>query len=331
MITTKKNTHVLTCKNDCQYYKIKDIELIQNEMLKLLIIVDDICTKENIKYWLDGGTLIGAIRHKGFIPWDDDIDISLLKKDYLKLIKALEKYSDRTKNTYLFFSSAQNLHCCNYFASKKNIYLRLRGSLLLTPIKLDIRPVNVIPENEKGIKENNKLRNLANYYIFNKSIYKTDNKYAKLGSKQYYEEKNNFLSEYNNQYGTGDATEKNSLLAHPYFEFSTNLKIESNEIFPLKKAEFEGYQFSVPNNYNEFLKKFYGNYMELPKLAERAPMTYEVIKTNFSENKIKRNLKTLIPDYNIGNIARIKNIIHILKDMGLTYFIKVTKEKFQEK
>lgn len=328
MITTKKSTHELTLKNDCQYYKIKNIELIQDEMLRLLTIVDEICNKENITYWLDGGTLIGAIRHNGFIPWDDDIDISLLKKDYLKLISILEEYSLKNNETYLFFSPEQHYHCCNYFASKKNIYLRLKGSLLLTPIKLDIRPINVIPEKKDALNENNRLRDLANFFIFGKSIYNAEKHYAKPGSKLFYKQKSDFLRNYNTNYGTDNASSKNLLLAHPYFEFSTNEKIESEEIFPVKKYAFEGHMFSVPNRYELFLSKFYGNYMKLPHIEERAPMTFEVVKTNFNDNNIKQNLETLIPDYNIGKTARLKNKIHFLKVMGISYILKVTKERF---
>ena len=60
-------------------------------MLKLLRVFDDICRKNNLKYWLDGGTLIGAIRHNGFIPWDDDIDVAMLSDDYEKFIEIAQQ------------------------------------------------------------------------------------------------------------------------------------------------------------------------------------------------------------------------------------------------
>ena len=68
-----------------------DLRRLQLHMLDLLVEFDRICRKNDIDYWLEYGTLIGAARHGGFIPWDDDLDVTLLKKDRKKLIEALRK------------------------------------------------------------------------------------------------------------------------------------------------------------------------------------------------------------------------------------------------
>ena len=71
----------------------------QKELLEMLLFVDEVCKKNGIPWWLSSGTLLGAARHKGFIPWDDDIDIVLLRKDYKKLEKIL---LDLDSDEYVF-------------------------------------------------------------------------------------------------------------------------------------------------------------------------------------------------------------------------------------
>ena len=56
-------------------------------MLQILCATDKICTEHHLTYWLEGGTLLGAVRHHGFIPWDDDMDISMPRKDYEQFLK----------------------------------------------------------------------------------------------------------------------------------------------------------------------------------------------------------------------------------------------------
>ena len=61
-----------------------DLDRAKKVMVEILVEIDDICNRNKINYWLDLGTLLGAIRHKGFIPWDDDFDIGVKIKDYIE-------------------------------------------------------------------------------------------------------------------------------------------------------------------------------------------------------------------------------------------------------
>ena len=63
----------------------------QLKMLDILIIIDRICKKHGIKYWISDGTLLGAVRHGGFIPWDDDLDIQMMRKDFKHFIKIISE------------------------------------------------------------------------------------------------------------------------------------------------------------------------------------------------------------------------------------------------
>ena len=67
----------------------------QKELTELLKVFADICKEHDIQWWLCSGTLLGAARHKGFIPWDDDIDVAMMKKEYRKLRKLMQNWEDK--------------------------------------------------------------------------------------------------------------------------------------------------------------------------------------------------------------------------------------------
>ena len=67
-----------------------DLKNVHQKLLELVIEFDEICSKNQIKYTLHGGSLLGAIREKGFIPWDDDIDVAMTRNEYIKFEKILK-------------------------------------------------------------------------------------------------------------------------------------------------------------------------------------------------------------------------------------------------
>ena len=79
MLSDKQKKHILVNRDGLKYYTVEGLEKVHEEMLRLLLIIDTIAKENNIPYWIDGGSLIGIVRHKGFIPWDDDLDIGMMR------------------------------------------------------------------------------------------------------------------------------------------------------------------------------------------------------------------------------------------------------------
>lgn len=248
---------------------VKGIEIIHREMLKILNYVDTICRKNDIQYFLDGGTLIGAVRHGGFIPWDDDIDISMLKNDYLKLIEKIREDSD--SEFFLYYDNFEH-HCSSYLAIKSKYWQCGTNSLLpsLYPIKLDIRPINIIKKQKDIIDENRLFRKTAEYIIFGnydeRDAYAIEQVINRFGSKE------RFLYFYNTQYGRENLSE-DTFLSYPYLSYAFDGVLPNDYIGGLQEADFAaddgGGKFYIPKNYHKILTSLYGNYMRLPPESER--------------------------------------------------------------
>ncbi|NDV63727.1 LicD family protein [Bacteroides sp. 224] len=241
------------------------LRMQQLRMLELLDFVDGVCKKHNIPYWLSSGTLIGAVRHKGFIPWDDDLDIEMMRKDYLRLLKVLptelpDQYALQTHETdenYIFIFG--KLRDKNSFLSETNDYDRIfkyRG------IYIDIFPMEHLTKSvawlgghlhgqiykqlkKKNIDKKTLLKRVNRIYSFNHHI---SMPVLRFFSRLFP------VKEIRHSLGTA--------------YFSPRYK---EEIFPLAEIEFEGKLFPAPHDTYSYLKRIYGDYMNLPDLDKITP------------------------------------------------------------
>lgn len=261
--------------------KLTDLEFIQKKELLMLKEVIRICDKYKLQYFALGGTLLGAVRHEGFIPWDDDLDIGLKRKDYNRLIEILS----------IELNEPYSLHY--YGNDKKHIYPYARIEDARTALRrenttnkteqalwLDIFPLDTVPNKNMRYRywklQLTILRGLRNLSCF-KELVNINKEYTgikklivaiaqninfeKVLNTQYLLKRiDKVLSEKNN----GEVLIGNPMGGHWF-----------KEIFPKEYYDnvvllkFEDFEIKCPERYQQILKKMYGDYEKLPDISER--------------------------------------------------------------
>lgn len=260
-----------------------DLTKLHNDLLEILIFFDAFAKKNNLKYSLTCGTLLGAIRHNGFIPWDDDLDIMMPREDFNRLcdlgknILNNENFNFKfefsnvdTKYTF-FFAKIVNISK-NYFNEEVNCkYPRKYQG-----IWIDIFPFDKVKE--KDIKKN--LFNIKMRMLFSLSNYKnyvSNNlqNLLKVSISKLFSLKS-INKKYIKTVNIGLSLNKNETAVYTCFSLfrkhSAKLMVFNENIFDtIIMHRFENYQFPIISMYDEFLKLFYGDYMTPPAEKDRNP------------------------------------------------------------
>lgn len=243
----------------------------QLRMLEMLVEVDRICKKHNIQYWLDYGTLLGAVRHGGFIPWDDDLDISLMYEDYKRLIELLPKelpdrfvLQDENTDRYHYLKFAR-IRDTNTFFEDSYTHLNHKEKGLY----IDIFPYETMlsPKMKKIIEYSygNAFRQTRHFY---KSKWRYISGCLLLPFSYIFVLFCRFINKL-------FAADKISLAFGVAFLYNATYLKDS--VFPCKSIKFEGFEFMAPNDHHEVLKSYYGDYMQIPPMGTRIPHATKII------------------------------------------------------
>ena len=265
-----------------KYYELKPkgiMEKIQGLNVELINFIDNVCHKYDLQYWIDYGTLLGAIRHEGFIPWDDDVDLGMMRKDYDKLFSILKKEVKLNNlDEYITVERMERINDNNYLISFIKLSYRVNSTLFGF---IDIFPYDY-RHSDKGIDA--KIFN-SEKKLFYKRIFDGEDKQKVL---------NDYLENLSLTYEVSDfvITGVDSAAIDVYgFQI-----MEKDMIFPLKSTKFNNREYPCPNKSEEYLKKIYGDYENIPKIIR-----------NHGLINLKRNVDNEKETYE-RNISRFKKI-----------------------
>lgn len=233
----------------------------QLRMLEMLLYIDEICKKENISYSLDGGNILGAVRHGGFIPWDDDVDIILERKEYKRLCTYLLKHPHPQFVLQSPETDPLFINHWNVLRDLKSEYIQedeLHNLRKYKGLQVDIFPIEncVIPLLHRGIKtlhQFNETHLLGKYHTLSRFLFLMNAKILCpcirsiskiLGNKNVY-----------------------------YYAYGlpwSKLRFQKEIVFPFSTVTFENNTFPSPADVDAYLTIQYGNYKDLPAKNQRS-------------------------------------------------------------
>lgn len=248
------------------------VRQLQMKLLDIFLYLKKICEENNLTYWCGGGTMLGAVRHKGFIPWDNDMDVFLPRRDYEKLYEIWDKVADTSKYKLVKTTKDHNYHHTDMslvdvtttFVNKHSenednvhgCYIDVmpfegcpdswlgRAKQVYHSIMYDIYNVQRLPDNQgKWLRFPTKLA---------LGLIKDPEKRYKVWS--YHEKKMSARDFYTAKY-----------VKETISSFKGLFRTYDRKMFDTVDAEFEGHIVKIPAGYDEYMKRIYGDYMPIPQ------------------------------------------------------------------
>lgn len=252
-----------------------NIEELKKIQLEILLHVDKFCKEHNIRYFLCAGTLLGAIRHKGYIPWDDDIDIMLFREDYNRLI---DIFLESDNGQYRLHTYKKEKEFPYPFVKIDDSRTSLRETVegdFEMGVNIDVFPIDTVPQNgllqklfytKCGIVLNAlMLKRISLQFdrgLLKNFIIKIFHRIFKGISCYYFVRTLDRLAQSYSQ----KKSEYCGLACWGYGMREMNLRSNFDEVI---YVSFEGHSLPAPKGYNNYLSAVYGDYMQMPPEDKR--------------------------------------------------------------
>ena len=261
---------------------------LRKAQLKIAMEVKRICEKHDIAYFLDAGSMLGAVRHGGYIPWDDDVDIGMMDKDYVKFLAVAKEELGEEFFLDNYMTNPQNPLVFTKVRLKGTIYIEKKGNphLLHNEIFVDIFPYYYISDNiaERRIEAFEMafmaqiLLSKAGYQVWRGERWTKRLKFVPVDIAAIFLPVTTVRKQIDRLFHKHDQTAcvcAQGGAAYDYRYFPKEIFDEYIDI------EFENIKFTIPKGYDCFLKKAYGDYMQLPPEDQR--ITHQISKLDLGE------------------------------------------------
>ena len=254
------------------------LPVLRKEQLQIMDVIHDICIKNGITYYMIGGTALGAMRHKGFIPWDIDIDIAMPRKDYL-LFKTISKSESPEGYSFMDYNDDKYCHTNHGFYTYKSKRVDAVGGGAKFGVFIDIFPLDFAPndfnEQKKHAKRIRNLRKIEYYfshsYIPSIKPHIRFKKIAKIisrGIQSIYslQKLNKKIDSVMQLYNAVGSNYLCSMCSHYSYEKQC---MDKNIYGEPQLVRFEDKEYYAPQNLHEYLHRIFGNYMKIPSIEEQ--------------------------------------------------------------
>lgn len=257
------------------------VDEIKSYSFDVLCVIRDICEKYDIRYSLTGGTLIGAVRHKGFIPWDDDIDIMIPRPDYNKFIQIVQEIDDlpiRVLAEEICGNDYQYAFAKACHPKTELVEKDIEQPKVKLGVYVDIFPVDGIGYKYKKAK----FRTMIFQFFHGLKLSSNWTKFRRSKLRKWYYEPfryvcyllsrilgRNFIDRRLYKLSSKIPFEKSNYAGRLVGDFGSKEIMEKELFDKYIKLEFEGQLFNAVEDYDTFLKCLYGDYMTMPPVEKR--------------------------------------------------------------
>lgn len=266
-----KRISVKNVKEETRKMKRLNEEEVKNYQLGILDTVTEFCEKNKIQYWLDCGTLLGSIRHKGYIPWDDDIDVGMLRPDFDRFMHKFNQENNRYKFTCNELDKA-----CVYPYGKvmdtETILYEPDENGIVSCINIDVFVYDNAPD---SISECKKMYDRSDWYSMLNAL--QNRMIGTHGVMKDIVKAVGFVALH--LYPKGYFAQKIVSNSKKYADMPTKsvgnftsvsrIICEKDVFSSFIKVPFEGREYNAPVGYDKWLNAFYGDYMQLPPEEKR--------------------------------------------------------------